>query len=166
LKPLFKGHKNNIETFTDPRDGKKYKTLKIGKQIWLAQNLSYNAKGSQSYANKSANAKKYGRLYTWQAAIKACPKGWHLPCKTDWENLIELKAIKTPSFAPLLGGYHITPDGFEGLDEYGYWWSTSECNRGASAYCVNVASNDDIIFLDTSNKSRLLSVRCIKDEDV
>ena len=75
--------------FMDLRDGKKYKTVKIGNQTWMAENLNYETEGSFCYENKPANCKKYGRLYTWNAALKACPVGWHLPNKTEFEKLIE-----------------------------------------------------------------------------
>ena len=74
----------------------------------MAQNLNYETAGSYCYNDASSYCAKYGRLYTWDAAVGktedacgyghtcslpsgniqgACPAGWHLPTETEWETL-------------------------------------------------------------------------------
>lgn len=82
-------------------DGYDYKTVKIGEQCWLAENLRTIVGASVCYANKPENCDTYGRLYTWNDAIKGgtannkipsgvqgiCPVGWHIPSQFEWKNL-------------------------------------------------------------------------------
>ena len=80
---------NEIEYFRDIRDGQVYKIVTIGDQVWMAKNLNYEMAGSYCYSNNASNCMRYGRLYTWNAAMNACPDGWHLPTYDELVSLID-----------------------------------------------------------------------------
>ncbi|MBR2900477.1 MAG: fibrobacter succinogenes major paralogous domain-containing protein [Fibrobacter sp.] len=117
----------NNGVFKDSRDGQKYKKVKIGKQVWMAENLNYKMEGSYCYENDETHCEKYGRLYEWDAAMKACPKGWHLPDKTEFEVLFDAvggistaaKMLKsTDGWDVVMKGGRFVTGG--GTDEYGF----------------------------------------------
>lgn len=110
------------EILVDERDGRKYKTVKIGQQIWMAENLNHPVSGSHCYKNNAANCKKYGRLYSWSYAIEACPDGWHLPSVDEFKELIEKVGGKSAGKSLKSATGWARQDGKDcnGTDEYGF----------------------------------------------
>jgi uncharacterized protein (TIGR02145 family) len=176
-----------VNTFTDSRDGKAYKTVKIGKQVWMAENLNYEAKGSLCYDNKKENCAKYGRLYDWNTAMKACPSGWHLPSKEEWQVLVDVaggngeagKNLKAANgwndyegksgngedkfgFSALPGGRGYYSGGFLVVGESGDWWSANE-RTGDYAYNRNMSYEVGYVHDYDADKRYGFSVRCVKD---
>jgi len=179
-------------TFTDKRNGKKYKTVKIGEQVWFAQNLNYKTKGGVCY-KKDANCQKYGMLYDWETAITACPAGWHLPSDTEWQTLVnftgdtefagrDLKAKSgwdKKSNGTDKYGFSALPGGSAGQSvafgstgcEGGCWWSaTTVESEEDAAYGrqMNYDSGDDEtdsyrVDRYYDTKQVMYSVRCVKD---
>ena len=73
------------KAFKDPRDGERYQYVAIDNIYWMTSNMRYNVKGSK--LNPDNPSPLYGKLYTWEQAIKACPKGWELSTDLDWLSL-------------------------------------------------------------------------------
>jgi hypothetical protein len=152
------------DSFPDSRDGKAYKTIKIGNQVWLAENLSYDARGSVCYDKKPDNCQKCGRLYDWETAATVCPGGWHLPTDAEWITFEEaIDEGGWDGFSALPCGYRSSDGGF---DYYGYFakfWSATE-NGARHAWFRDL----DMGMPKTLNRSKgnkvlLLSIRCVLD---
>jgi len=78
-----------MNTFTDGRDGKRYKTAVIKGKTWMGENMNYLPQSGESwcYDDDNSNCDKYGRLYDWNAAKTLCPEGWHLSSRKEWDDL-------------------------------------------------------------------------------
>jgi uncharacterized protein (TIGR02145 family) len=116
-------------TFTDVRDGKTYKTVKIVNLIWMAENLNYQtSSGSWCYTN----CNKYGRLYDWKAANSACPSDWHLPTSNEWDNLAATVGGKRDSVNNKHGQtvYYWKPSGKKLKSKIGWNWDDDNKRTG------------------------------------
>ena len=175
----------SANTLKDLRDGKTYKTVKIGNQVWMAENLNFETEKSYCYNDSSKYCDKYGRLYTWAAAVDACPTGWHLPASAEFDTLF--KAVGAQSVA---GNRLKAATGWKTNlnlgDEYGFsalpagnryfdgrynsegtnadFWASTEDKDGSSAYAMYLNSDDGGAFLTAQSKNLGKSARCVKDD--
>jgi uncharacterized protein (TIGR02145 family) len=167
---------------TDKRDGQKYRTVKIGNQVWMAENLNHETGNSWCYDNDDSNCMQYGRLYDWNMAKRACPSGWHLPSQDEWEGLVvEVgsstagKKLKSSSgwnengngtddygFSALPGGYRNAGGKFYIAGYNGNWWAATEGDAD-SAYYRSMYYHDDEVYKGYFSKEYGLSVRCVGD---
>ena len=186
----FGGGEQAVSTFTDKRDGKVYRIVEADGQFWMAENLNYEAVGSVCYDNKALNCAKYGRLYNWETAMKACPAGFHLPPADEWTALVDYAGGKVDASGKKLKSKAGWADNGNGTDDYGWsalpggrgygdgnfgsagnngnWWSASEDNANADyAWYVGmgVGGNNEGANWNYIGKTRLLSVRCVADKE-
>ena len=168
----------------DERDHQEYKTVKIGKQVWMAENLNYKTKESYCYNDFAEYCTKYGRLYTWAAALKACPKGWHLPTRNESMTLYNsVGGYKTA--AKMLKSVNGWSNNGAGTDSYGFtalpvgdrdefnayenegrftgYWTSTEVNEKYAAHIHLFYLGDDAVVSPTFNKKYGYAVRCVKD---
>jgi len=176
-------------SFTDSRNGQTYKTVGFedpllgAKLTIMAESLNYKIEGSYAYNNNEQYRKNLGLLYTWAAAKKACPSGWHLPSDSEWSRLIALigsegpagKAMKSTKgwvengngtnssgFNGIPAGYRFTNGTFGNIGRYGsFWSSTEESENGAWKRYLGYSSSG--VGRSSSLKTAASSVYCHRD---
>lgn len=169
--------------FADPRDGKTYKTVKIGDQIWMAENLAYKTDSGNywAYDNKKNNLAKYGYLYNWQTSRNVCPTGWHLPTDAEWTQLTNFLGnnpgarLKSKSgwyengngtddygFSACPGGVRDDYGKFRDISYSGVWWSSTE-NGTTIAWSRSIHYSTSNVSRVSDGKELGFSVRCVRD---
>jgi len=154
-------------------DIRQYKTVKIGSQLWMAENLNYKTGKSWCFENDNYNCNMYGRLYDWNTAVKACPNGWHLPTRREWSELAQnAKLLDSASgFSAMLGGNlsgefsHAVPANeykFLNREKSGNWWSATEYGNN-DVYSWHIKTGEKNAEEGVSNKSVGYSVRCVQN---
>jgi len=161
-----------------------YKIVVIGTQTWMAENLNYASKNSVCYNNNKASCSVYGRLYSFEEAVKVCPPGWHLPKNSDWQRLIDYaggfevagEALKATSkwdsngngtddyhFSALPGGLQYESGDFGYLGSDGIWWATSGNKERFEDHFKLESSKTTAVIEECGSPQNMHSVRCIKD---
>jgi uncharacterized protein (TIGR02145 family)/uncharacterized repeat protein (TIGR02543 family) len=180
----------NFETIfiTDNRDSKKYRTVRIGNQTWMAENLNYQPSTGNSwcYGNSVESCNKYGMLYDRNTAMTICPSGWHLSDIVEWRELVVAvggysvagKVLKSTSgwdwstyqnasgngtddygFSALPSGYRNPNGNFYSVGDFGMWWL-----RRGGGNSISMSLNGNAVNEDGFDEDFGFSVRCVKDE--
>jgi uncharacterized protein (TIGR02145 family) len=164
--------------------------VSLGGLKWMKKNLNIETADSWCYENSTANCDKYGRLYTWSAAKKACQSaGMRLPTNQEWEALVTEaggseagKKLKSTSgwkndggdvkvstdnygFTALPGGFRDAgySTGYSYSGYAGYWWTATESGSGeATTRYMN--ANSDIVVVSRGDTRYGQSVRCVKPD--
>ncbi len=162
-----------------------FKSVRIGGQTWTAENINNIVINGRNgcYDHQDTNCSKYGRLYDWETAKIACPAGWHLPSRQEWDTLVAVvggektagKALKSRNrwgsgngadsrgFSALPGGFRFTNGVSYDIGNIGDWWTSTEGKNG-TAYRKGMSYDGDGVFEDNNDKSMGFSVRCVKDD--
>ena len=159
-------------TLMDLRDSQIYRTVSIGDQIWMAENLNYayidvpysyiaftSDSTSWCFGNALDNCTKYGRLYTWAAAMDSvgrwstngkgcgyettcsptypvrgiCPAGWHLPTQPEWETLFAAVGGKSTAGEKLKSASGWSSSG-NGTDDYSFAALPADSRNDGGSY--------------------------------
>jgi uncharacterized protein (TIGR02145 family) len=162
----------------------------IGTQTWMSVNLDVDdgLGGIYAYDDNEANVATYGRLYTWDAAVRVAASidGWHLPSDAEWTTLTtylggesvaggKLKetgtthwaspntgATNETGFTAMPGGARDSNGSFSNIGYVGYWWSATEFNAASAWYRV-MLTHDSAVGIGYSDKEVGYSIRLIKD---
>ncbi|NCA76718.1 MAG: hypothetical protein EOM90_10305 [Alphaproteobacteria bacterium] len=172
-------------SFKDSRDNRIYQWIKVGKKVWMAENLKYlSSSGSWLYNNESGNEAIYGRLYTHATAMTSCPKGWRLPADIDFDAMIrslggneaaggKLQAVDSiywaantnlpenaKTLSSLLAGVRHADSTFTGVGIWGGLWSATRSGDAANNYLF--VRGDKGIGKSSNDIQSAFSVRCVK----
>lgn len=176
--------------FTDSRDNRTYKTINIGHTKWMAENLNFETDSSVCFGgyhgNTTFSCVRYGKFYRYEDALTACPAGWRLPTKEDFDTLVYIatpykrastlvsqenetyKGNNSSGFSLIMMGYI-----WNGRDDFGdtatYLWSSTELNDSLVYTLVAYKGT----YTDTANVAKAnairdtkFNVRCVSEEKV
>lgn len=170
------------ETFVDERDGNVYRYVKIGYQVWMAENLRYVSEGSHCFNDDESECEKFGRLYEYSEGL--CPAGWHMPTQAEWTVLFDAvggvdvagKALRAVG-AWNVENYPLTVDdtdayGFSSLPSGVYifgdhenagFYLSSTLVGGDAVYDVGIVGNQDEAAESNALFTTAISARCVMD---
>jgi uncharacterized protein (TIGR02145 family) len=163
-------------TFTDIRDGRTYKAIKIGNQIIMEENLAFKPEKGNfwAYDDNVANISQYGYLYDWETAKTLAPKGWHLPARAEWESLFNAlggnanlayehaKVGGNSGFNGLLGGLRFLHGEFNSLGASGCFWSSTPEGEDQAAY-FKLSAYSKHAEIAKAKHGAAMSVRLFRD---
>ena len=160
------------------------KRMADGKQ-WTTHNLDVNTMPSYCYEDAELNCRRYGRLYTWESARRACQSlgdGWRLPTDDEWRQLAKdyggvsedaddkgkaaYKALLpggNSGFNALRGGGRSGDGQYARLEAHGFYWTASESDP-ASGWFYNFGRGGQALHRQSGGKKQMaLSVRCVSE---
>ena len=155
-----------------------YRTVKIGGNEWMADNLNYEVEGSHCYNDEKEKCNEFGRLYSFEAAQKVCPDGWHLPTSMDIQNLLidqssrdlrsrsgwtdkTAKGLNFWGFDAKAAGGKSNGDYFD-LKMSAYFWVDEKVGNDATVFWISCYENSPTEV--KRNATNEFSVRCVKDK--
>lgn len=172
--------------FKDPRDKQTYRTVKIAGLEWLGDNLNYKTAGSFCYKDEDDQCVVFGRLYTWDAAQKACPAGFRLPTHADFESLWtaagadfnagylikadygwsgDTNGNDTLKFSAMPAGNRFDDETYGNTAKFAFFWSADDTSEGVPAGSARVwylTSKSMAFGYMSKPKNFGFSVRCVR----
>ena len=174
--------------FKDPRDKQTYRTVKIAGLEWLGDNLNYKTEGTFCYKDDDDQCMVFGRLYTWDAAQKACPAGFRLPTHADFESLWtaagadfnagylikadygwsgDTNGNDTLKFSAMPAGNRFDDETYGNTAKFAFFWSADDTSEGVPAGSARVwylTSKSMAFGYMSKPKNFGFSVRCVRGE--
>jgi len=152
---------------------------------WTTHNLDVNSVPSYCYEGAELNCRRYGRLYTWEAAQRICQSlgdRWRLPTDDEWRQMAKhyggvsedsddrgktaykaLSAGGSSGFNAMLGGGRSEDGQYARLEAHGFYWTASESDP-ASGWFYNFARGGQALHRQIGGeKLRAFSVRCVRE---
>lgn len=178
----YTGFSQEFGELVDSRDGKTYKTVTVDipleggvsiTRTWMAENLDHVNEDSYCYKDEPAYCGAYGRLYTYEAAVDACPEGWHVPTIEEWNLLFQAFGGTLEAGGPLqkggssgmdltLAGFGDPGSVFKNIGISGNYWD-SEKKSSNTAGLISVQKGSTEIYHSVIGNWHRNSCRCMKD---
>lgn len=162
----------NGMSMTDMRDNKTYTLIQIGGKLWMAQDMNYEIANSECFNEKNENCATHGRLYTFNAAQKACPLGWHLPTREEAQAALNDESVPWSYSGRCKDGT------CDFLGDMGFHWTSATPQSGDKNFDTNTGSSYTVIivekdpeyagekeqkFFQVDSKTKRFSVRCVQN---